>query len=183
MLSDLPPDLMRAVLRASQADIDHQLACLPSSLHNDAIEVSFPSLSTHRALTLDCNELLQQTIISVLRVASELPIPLQNLSISHLSVLNPSESGSTVLVKVLADACAMPSAVSLGVECTDSVAQLHPVIGALSQNTGLTSLELTLQRVPYRAVRALEDLVPQQCSLQRLSVNVEREAGSLCPSE
>lgn len=57
VLQQLSQGLAIGVLRASISTLDHHLTVFPPHMHSLAIEAAFPSLSSQRALNLDCDTL------------------------------------------------------------------------------------------------------------------------------
>jgi hypothetical protein len=146
IFDQLPEGLAIAVLAASAADLNEQLSLLPGRFHQLAIEAAFPSISSHKSLTLSISSALgvnAKTAYAVLYAAITASSDLKNLDMSCIPVKRHEG-----LLQLISAACMSPIDVRLSFSDDDvpSVSELNALaqIGeALSCNTALTSLSLT----------------------------------------
>jgi hypothetical protein len=154
VLRHLPEGLAIAVLAALPGNLDHHLFILPTSLHPLAIEAAFPSIHRDHSLTLDFDSLTDPTATyEVLRAATTAPSYLKQLDLQHIAMQHIAMQHNAPLMQMIAAACMRASDVSLSFDFdkTQDVHTWQPVAQvreALSHNTLLTSLQLTLSDGP-----------------------------------
>jgi hypothetical protein len=150
VLQKLPEGLAISVLAASGAGLEKQLSFLSKSLHPLAIEAAFPSIRRHHSLTLNVAFLgTPTTACAVLHAATIATIPLQKLHLWLIPVCDNEH-----LLQLISAACR--SALHVCFHFTHSNPHQVPdsqpfeqLEATLSQNTALTSLQLTFPDIPY----------------------------------
>jgi Leucine-rich repeat (LRR) protein len=172
VLQQLPVGLATEVLAAPPADLERQLSILPPSMHPHAIQAAFSSIHCSHSLKLNSaflEEKSSYTINTVLETATTPPNFLKKLDLGAI----PRQM-DTRLLQLIAAACMTASDVSLmfNSESLDDVASQQPVAPlheALSNNTSLTSLKLSLRDAACYSI-SFDDLLVALTGLQTLSL-------------
>jgi hypothetical protein len=150
VLQHLPKDLAVAVLAAAPVDQEQQLFILPSSLHHLAVNAAFPSIRSHKLLSLDFDSLgtcpsTAHAVLHTLNTAASAPPKLQ---FNHIPMHN-----NDTLLQLISSSCMSASDLRLSFGSKESQFNLEwqPVMQlfqSLSCCKALSSLQLSLCDYP-----------------------------------
>jgi Leucine-rich repeat (LRR) protein len=170
VLQKLPEGLAISVLAASEARLETKLSMLSESLHPLAVEAAFPSIRRNHSLTLSLDAVgTPANACAVLKAATTATTALQKLDLWNIPVCDNDH-----LLQLISAACRSALGVCLHFADTDRYqipqsqhyAELEDT---LSQNTALTSLELTFPDV-HNSVFKYDKLLESLTSLQTLKL-------------
>ena len=147
VLGSLSEGVAHRVLRYTPPErLDHALAVLAKSWHQEIVRACFPSIYTQSTLVLDCSceQYPHATLLGVLQALCSMP-PLHSLELVKLRPTDSDGAPPEPLLHALQQACKAPKQVSL--VFTDAQ-MCDPVLAdfmALKENTALKSLSISRQ--------------------------------------
>lgn len=146
VLPELSHNSATSLLLATHTCLDTQLNSLPPHLHPLAVHASFPSISAHSILELDCAAYTMSAVTAVFQTCAALPKGYQSLRLSSLLLDSSAPAAKNCVDSLQSALQAMPVEVSLqGAAVSHDL--LSMILVALLQNRNLKTLELSSLRV------------------------------------